>query len=312
MMVLNPDEFERYQHSPNARLLNDALRTPVEQIVSDFYSRKWAVKAYQDMNDFASHLSAILSDGEKAVFVKLSEAANGLDQFEVELDGLRFLADQAGILTPTPIGNVPVEGGVIMVLEAVQAVERGPREWRQIGRTLATIHEVKGDRYGFDRQGYFGPLYQDNRPMDDWLGFYIERRIWPRLMGAIDSGHMTTEAIRLMDKLIARLPHLEIPEILPSLLHGDAQQNNFISTLEGAMVIDPAVYYGNPEMDLAYVDFFQPVPDGLFMGYQEVLPIDPGFAERKELWRVSAYLAMVMVMGASQLEQLIRAVKKYL
>jgi len=61
------------------------------------------------------------------------------------------------------------------------------------------------------------------------------------------------------------------------------------------MVIDPAVYYGNPEIDLAYVDYFEPMPDDVFAGYREEMPIDPGFPERRELWRVSAYLAAVQV-----------------
>jgi len=78
------------------------------------------------------------------------------------------------------------------------------------------------------------------------------------------------------------------------------------------MVIDPAVFYGNPEMDLAYVDYFQPVPDEVFIGYQEVIPIDPGFGERRDLWRVSAYLAAVEVEGMGHLDKLTNAIQKYL
>jgi protein-ribulosamine 3-kinase len=216
------------------------------------------------------------------------------------------------VLTPSLIGVLSVEDGVMLVLEAAQSVERSSREWRQIGQTLARIHRIKGNRFGFEKQGYFGPLYQDNRPMADWLAFYTERRLWPRLMGAIESGHLPTDSIRQVERLISRLPNLDIPEVEPALLHGDAQQNNFISTGLGAMVIDPAVYYGHPEIDLAYVDYFQDVPDDVFAGYQEVLPIDPGFGDRRELWRVSAYLAAVAVEGAVHLDKLTRAVQKYL
>ena len=161
-------------------------------MVSEYTRQGWRVKTFSDMNDFASHPSAILSDGAYSVFVKLSEAAHGLDQFEVELAGLRLLSERAGILTPPAIGIAPVEGGVILVLEAVQAVERKPSQWREIGRTLARIHQVRGEQYGLEMQGYFGPLYQDNRPMPDWLSFYSERRLWPRLMGAINSGNLPT------------------------------------------------------------------------------------------------------------------------
>jgi fructosamine-3-kinase len=104
--------------------------------------------------------------------------------------------------------------------------------------------------------------------------------------------------IRKIEKLIMGLPDLHLPEVQPSLLHGDAQQNNFISTEQGAMVIDPAVYYGNLEMDLAYMDYFQPVPGDVFDGYREIMPIDPGFEERRDLWRLPGYLAVLTVEGS--------------
>ncbi len=78
------------------------------------------------------------------------------------------------------------------------------------------------------------------------------------------------------------------------------------------MVIDPAVYYGVPEMDLAHVDYFQPVPDDVFAGYREILSIEPGFEERRELWRIPAYLAAVQVEGIGHLQKLARAIARYL
>jgi fructosamine-3-kinase len=128
---------------------------------------------------------------------------------------------------------------------------------------------------------------------------------------AIDSGHMPPALIRKVEKLISRLPELCGPEVVPSLLHGDAQQNNFISTEMGAVVIDPAVYFGHPEMDLAYIDYFQSVPHDVFDGYLDELPMDPGFWERRDLWRVWGYLAAVTVEGASHLGRLTEAVQKY-
>jgi fructosamine-3-kinase len=99
---------------------------------------------------------------------------------------------------------------------------------------------------------------------------------------------------------------------VPALLHGDAQQNNFISTEGEAVVIDPAVYYGHPEIDLAYIDFFEPVPEDVFIGYREEMPIDSGFRERRDLWRLYGHLAMVEVDGPRHLHKIISAIQKYL
>jgi fructosamine-3-kinase len=264
------------------------------------------------MKDFASHPAAILSNGSYSVFTKFSNAANGLEQFETEVAGLNYLSRLSGVSTPMLIGIVPVKGGFVMITEAISGVERTSRQWQELGRTLAKIHQVRGTRYGLESNCYFGPLYQDNRPLDDWATFYIERRVWARFMGAINSGNMTTDAIRMVEKLIARMPALCGPNVEPTLLHGDAQKNNFITAASETFVIDPAVYYGHPEIDLAYIDYFEPVPQDVFIGYQEVLPIAPDFPERRDLWRVYGYLAAVEVEGTMHLDKLVNAVQRYL
>jgi protein-ribulosamine 3-kinase len=296
------------------QLVNDSLRAPLEHFVSEHTGRAWKVKESKDMAELACHPAAILSDGSYSVFAKYSEAANGLEQFEIELAGLRLLSECSGVLTPTPIGILSLRGGgSILVLETVQAVDRSPRHWRQIGQALARIHQNKWDRFGLETNGFIGPLPLDNTPTSDLGTFYTERRLWPGLRLAIDSGNMPPNVIRQVEKLIARFPRLCGPEPVPTLLHGDAQQNNFISTEMGAVVIDPAVCYGNPEMDLAFIGiWFQAVPEDVFDGYQEEQPIDPGFRERIDLWRVWGYLGGVTVEGPRHLGKLMEAVQKYI
>lgn len=292
-------------------LAHNPLRAPLERLVSAHTGRPWALKSAHDLADLACHPAALLSDGSYTVFAKFSDAPNGLEQFEIELAGLRLLAEHAGVLIPTPIGILPVPGGSILVLEAVEAVERTGQHWRQIGQALARIHRVKGERFGLDRRGYFGPLPQDNTPLDDWPAFFGERRLEPGLKLAADSGNLPHEFIRPIETIIARLPELCGPAVIPTLLHGDAQQNNFISAACGAVIIDPAVYFGHPEVDLAYLDYFQPVPAAVFDGYRDELPIDPGFEQRRDLWRIWGYLGAVTVEGAGYLRQLEAAFRRY-
>ena len=299
-------------HSSSARLAGQALVASAERAVTEYIGRQWLVQEAKDVSDLASHPAAILSNGSYAVFAKFSDAPNGYEQFEIEMAGLRLLSERAGVLVPVPIGIIPVNGGSVFLLEAVQAVHRTPHHWRQVGQTLARIHQIKGERFGLETHSYFGALYQDNTLMNDWPTFYAERRLVPGLRVAIDSGNMPADVAAQVEQLIARLPLVCGPNVAPALLHGDAQQNNFISSEKGAYVIDPAVYYGTPEMDLASVDFFQAVPEDLFEGYREVLPIAPGFEERRDLWRVWGYLGCVALAGESYLAKLIRAVRRYL
>ncbi len=108
----------------------------------------------------------------------------------------------------------------------------------------------------------------------------------------------------------ASKPALCGPEPTPALLHGDAQRNNWISTAQGAVAIDPAVHYGHPEFDLALLGDFEAVPEAVFEGYRELRPIDPGFAERCALWRLAANLAVVTI-DASYLDRIEHAVRRY-
>ena len=183
-------------HEPSIRLASPPVRAAVQWAVSEHLGRRWTVQAARDMSDYAYHPAAILSDGAYAVFAKFSGAENGAEKFEIELAGLRLLSEQAGVLIPTPVGITAVPGGSILILEAVKSVERAHRHWRQIGQTLARIHRVKSDRFGLERDGYFGPLHQDNGQMEDWQTFYTERRLVPGLKLAVDSGNLPQAVAR--------------------------------------------------------------------------------------------------------------------
>lgn len=291
--------------------LNNPLRISIEEAVSEFKGRAWKIKSEKDFSEFAYHRCAIVSDGSFDIFFKYSQAVNAKRQFEVELSDLLILSRRAEILIPQPIGVVQMEKGALFLLEALEPVKRDIPHWRHIGSTLARIHRVKGENCGFETNGFWGPLYQDNTPMQNWMTFFEELRLRPLLKTAIDSGNLPSSVVSDVEKLMIRLPEFCGPEVTPSLLHGDAQQNNFISTAEGTFVIDPAVYYGNPEMDLALIDSWQPVPDDVFDAYREERPIDPGFYERRDLWRVPLYLAAVALEGPMHLDRLTHALKRY-
>ncbi len=293
------------------QLLGEMLRTAVEETVSEYLCRNWKVRTAKDMSEYACHHCAILSDGVYAVFVKYAEEEEAPKQFACEIDGLQYLSEEAHVLIPTPISIVPVENGTLFIIEALKIVERTPLDWRKIGRTLSRIHRVNSDRFGFHSNGYLGPVPMDNTPTKDWVSFYQERRLSPMLKKAIDSENLPISFANQVEKLILRLPELCDNDLTPSLLHGDAQQNNFISSEKGTYIIDPAIYYGNPEIDLALIDCWQPVPDEVFRGYKEEMPIDSGFIKRRNLWRISIYLVAVTLEGSEYLTKLSDALKEY-
>lgn len=290
-------------------LLADPLRIPVEQAVSAQLGRAWRVVDFQDLANYASHPAALLSDGAYSVFVKLGEGARSQDQFTKEVAGLRLLTELSGVQTPIVIANVAVGADALLIMQAEETIHRDDQSWRGMGQALAQIHSIKGGRYGLDWNCYWGDLTQDNSPDPDWPTFFWQRRIAPRLRGAVDSGHLPLDLVLVVERLQSRLSELCGPVTEPTLLHGDAHLNNILSTVRGPVFIDPAVYYGHPEMELAYVDIFSPVSDELFQGYAAVTPIERDFSARRNLWRLPFYLAMVEVAGPQHIDVLLDALR---
>ena len=278
---------------------NPYVVVAIERVVSPELGREWRVGRVADLGDRASHPCALLHGDRLVVFAKLDGAA----RLAAELAGLSRLRD-AGVAVATPIGERIVATGHGAVLLTEGLVERPPGErtiedWRAIGAALARLHVTHGDRFGLATDGWFGPLRQDNRPVpsDTWVEFYRERRVGPYLRAAVDAGHLPTGVAAGVERVIGRLGDLAGPEPVPTLLHGDAQHHNIVSAPGGAVFVDPAPYYGHPEVDLALVDYFAPVPADVFAVYGDIMPIAVGFAERRELWRLHAYLAVVAVAG---------------
>lgn len=291
-------------------LLAPVIVAAIEGAASAHRGRLWSAQGFTDLNARSGHPSGILDGTPFSVFAKLSQdAAAGREQFAAELEGLRLISRLAGVPTPTPVatGLVSAGTGWLLLFEALPehvGQTRTPEDYRAIGHALAAMHQVTAERFGLANfNNFFGPLPQDNRPVASrrWADFYIERRVEPLLRLAVDSGNLPADLAARTERLSGRLraDGLGGQEPRPSLLHGDAQQNNFICTTSGAVVIDASPYFGHPEIDLALIDYFEPISPAVFTAYQEIGPIDAGFGERRELWRIFGYLAVIAVDGQS-------------
>lgn len=309
-------------------MLDPVVVRAVEQAASWHRGHAWTYTGFTGLNHRASSPCGIFAGTPLSVFAKLENSPAGQERFTAELRGLRLIRSRTAVATPVPVGGgvVAASGGTLLLLEALPergaaagqpADSRTPEDYAAIGRALAGLHQVRGETFGLaEFDGFFGPLPQCNRPVGSgrWADFYAERRVRPMLRLAVDSGHLPAELAAGVDRVMARLPARCGPEPAPALLHGDAQQNNFVSTADGAVVIDVAPYFGHPEADLALVECFSPAGPELLRAYAELAPLDPGFAGRRELWRLHLYLAAIAVdssYGSSFLARVAAVVRCY-
>jgi fructosamine-3-kinase len=152
-------------------LLEAKVRTVIESATSRHLGRSWVCSSFTDLNDRASHPCGILHGERFSVFAKLGCDRDAGERFQAELSGLTVLRERARIATPTPIatGVFSLDDGSLLLTEAL--TERPPQDrtcddWRSIGHTLATLHQVNGERFGLEHlSGFFGPLRQDNNPV---------------------------------------------------------------------------------------------------------------------------------------------------
>ena len=62
---------------------------------------------------------------------------------------------------------------------------------------------------------------------------------------------------------------------------------NYIVGNDGrAWLIDPAVYVGHSEADLAMTELFGRFPSDFYNAYSSVNPIDPGYKDRRDLYNL--------------------------
>jgi fructosamine-3-kinase len=311
-------------------LLNRQVVRAVERAATEHLGRSWSCFGFSDLNHRASHPCGIFTGTPFSVFAKLDASPAGADQLTAELNGFDLIRSRTQAATPVPIagGLVATTLGTLLLSEALpergaatgQAADsRTAKDYAAIGRALAGLHQARGETFGLaEFDGFFGPLRQCNRPLGSrrWSDFYAERRLLPMLRFAVDAGHLPAGLARAAELVTARLPSLCGPDPEPTLLHGDAQQNNFVSTADGAVLVDVAPYFGHPEYDLALLDYISPADPALFRAYAELAPVDPGFPGRRQLWRLHVYLAVIGVDGAnafgrSFLPRLAAALRQY-
>ncbi|UTW64050.1 fructosamine kinase family protein [bacterium SCSIO 12741] len=227
--------------------------------------------------------------------------------FQTEAQGLQHLKKNGSLRIP----EVLAVGSNFLLLEWVEEGRPNPESWEQFGRQLAQLHQVSDDRFGLDHNNFIGSLPQRNDQRSTWVEFFAELRLEPQLKMAIDSGQISTQEMPIFSRIFDRLEQW-FPAEAPSLLHGDLWSGNFLINGQGhAYLIDPAIYYGHREVDIAMTQLFGGFTQEFYRGYQEEFPLESGFVERIDLANLYPLLVHVNLFGGGYVHQVIQAAKKF-
>jgi fructosamine-3-kinase len=251
-----------------------------------------------------------LSDARR-VFVK-AKASAPAQFFELEARGLEWLRAAEAVSVPRVLGVGKCASLGFLALEWVSVGEKGSSFDEDFGRALAVLHCCSPASFGLERDNYIGSLVQSNQRCLGFPEFYASRRLIPQFELAASKGLFDPSTRERFDSLIQGLPSLLGEPEAPARLHGDLWSGNCLCGSDGrAWLIDPAVYGGHREMDLAMMRLFGGFSERVFHAYAERYPLSCGYRERVELMQLYPILVHVNLFGGSYVASARRVIERY-
>ncbi len=240
--------------------------------------------------------------------VKLNSANKFPNMFKKEKKGLELLA-KSTFKIPKPIAFGTLENFDYLIMEYIQPGNE--LNWIKFGQNLALMHQITNQNFGLDYDNYIGSIQQINNYEDGWEEFYSNFRLLPLTEKARNLQLILKNDVSKIEKICLKLNEL-IPNTKPSLIHGDLWSGNLISDKNNEPVlIDPAVYYGHPEMDWAMLSLFGNYPTIAMEKYNEINPSEKGFEKRKEIHQLYPLLVHLILFGEAYYSPVMNIVKKF-
>ena len=254
--------------------------------------------------------SVILHTDQGAYFLKWNNDANCDDLFKKESLGLQVLK-QGPLKIPEVLGHGQIEDHYFLMLEHIAEGQPDLSFWEIFGIKLAALHRITSDQFGFETDNHIGKLTQYNSCKPDWADFFINNRLLPQLELGYRLGTIDSTLIKSFEKLFPKLDRL-FPREKPSLIHGDLWSGNFTCDTSGKPVIfDPATYFANREIEIAFTKLFGGFNQKFYKSYHNCFSLETGFNERVELYNLYPLLVHVNLFGSSYLNGILQTLKRF-
>ncbi|NCJ07698.1 phosphotransferase [Synechococcales cyanobacterium C] len=256
----------------------------LEQYITQATGQPFSGCRYTPVGGGSINQAYCLQSNSQRYFVKLN-AAHKLSMFAAEAAGLLEMEASKCIRVPHPITTGVVAEHSFIVLEWIDLGRGTPQTWYTLGQQLAQMHTTSSPRgFGWHQSNTIGDTPQLNSWTADWATFFAEHRIGYQLRLARHRGGRFSQGAALQ----AAIPQLlanHHPQ--PALVHGDLWSGNAAFTAAGEpIILDPAPYYGDREVDVAMTELFGGFPAAFYEGYQQTFPLPPGYQHRRLLYNL--------------------------
>lgn len=269
-------------------MITSAVQTEVEKEVGDKIVAIAPLSAANNAQIYRLKLG-------RGAFLVAKVAEKGLD---IEAWMLKYLKEHSQL--PVPRVFYSNEHVIVMdFLDSTSMTDDGAQ--MDAAAHLAALHRVRADSYGLERDTLVGSLPQPNPQVSDWVFFFTEHRLLYMAKEALRQGKIDAKFMKQVEKLAGKVSGMLKNPAPPSLIHGDIWSGNILAG-RGKIIgfLDPAIYYADPEIELAFIRAFNTFNSAFFSRYNELNPIQPGFyEERADLYALYPLLVHTRLFGAS-------------
>jgi protein-ribulosamine 3-kinase len=282
-----------------------SIQVSMQDVLQAQFGRAVRLKSFSFSTGGCINHAGKLDTTEGVFFLKWNNSERFPGMFEAEAQGLRLLHKANAAHIPVVIDHGLADGYQWLLLEFIVSRSKSVNYSRNLGEKLAMQHRYTASYYGLEHDNYIGSLPQSNKQHADWVDFYIQERVQPQLALAKTNGLLDITRLKKFEKIMASFHKLLITEP-PALLHGDLWSGNVIVNQLGLpALIDPAVYFGNREVDLAMSRLFGGFDQDFYDSYHAHFPLNEGVEERIMLYQLYPLLVHVNLFGRSYVSQVV-------
>ena len=235
------------------------------------------------------------------------------DIYRCEANGLKELA----LAHSVRVAEVVSFGRDYILTEYIRRGTASEGFFMRFGRQFACMHRFQSGNFGFYEDNFIGNNVQVNIPnkkeKTDWVDFYFNKRLLFQFKLAEKNGYITSElknGFLRLEKIIESILKESLEP--PCLLHGDLWAGNFMCDETGnAVLIDPAVYYGHREADLAMTKLFGGFSQSFYDSYQQEYPLKHRWEYREGLYKLYHVLNHLNLFGRGYLHEAECILKQY-
>ncbi|MBC8109437.1 MAG: fructosamine kinase family protein [Verrucomicrobia bacterium] len=281
-----------------------------ESILFESLGSDTVVEEYQVISGGNVSNAVRLETNEGFFFVKWNESQSE-DYFVTEAKGLQLLHEIADVKTPEIFGFGHKYNKSYIILEFLTTTTPEEKFWENLGIATAHLHQHTAPKFGLKDDNYIGSLRQNNAFEDSWIDFFIQKRLLPQAGLAYYNGEISLPMLHRLEKLASQLPAY-LPPAKPALLHGNLITGNVLTGVnQDAIFIDPAVYYGCYEAEIAFTKLFGGFEAVFYETYQAINPMESGFEDRVGIYNLYPLLIHINLFGSGYLSGVEKVLRRF-